>query len=284
MGFRLANVDGRAALVTGDGVDAEYHDLERASGGRFGPDPMAAIAGYETLAAIDATLTDRSAEGRLVDASLRAPAPRPRHVFGIGMNYADHAAETGREPPSIPVVFTKFSGSISDPGAAIPIHHEAVDYEAEAVVAIGRRAANVAAAEAWSYVAGVTGGQDISDRALQYAATPAHFDLGKSRDGYGPIGPMLVSVDLLDDPDDIAVTCTVNGEIRQSSSTSNLIFSVPTLVEYLSAILTLQPGDLIFTGTPDGVGIATGRLLRAGDVVETHIGGVGTMINHCVPA
>jgi 2-keto-4-pentenoate hydratase/2-oxohepta-3-ene-1,7-dioic acid hydratase in catechol pathway len=140
----------------------------------------------------------------------------------------------------------------------------------------------VGAEHAWDHVVGVTGGQDVSDRALQFAARPPHFDLGKSRDGYGPIGPVLVSVDSLADRDDIAVECRVNGEVRQRSSTAELIFAVPALIEYLSSILTLYPGDLIFTGTPDGVGMSSGRLLRPGDVVETRIGGVGSMTNRCV--
>ena len=122
----------------------------------------------------------------------------------------------------------------------------------------------------------------MSDRALQFAAKPPHFALGKSRRAYGPIGPVLVSVDSFADPDDIAVGCAVNGEQRQRSSTRHLIFDVPHLVEYLSSVLELLPGDVIFTGTPDGVGMASGALLRPGDTVETHIGGVGTLTNRCV--
>ena len=146
---------------------------------------------------------------------------------------------------------------------------------------IGTAGRDIDPADAWDHVAGVTCGQDISDRALQFAAKPPHFDLGKSRDGYGPIGPVLVSPDLLDDRDAVGITCDVNGERRQDATTSQLIFDVPALVAYLSSILTLAPGDLIFTGTPDGVGMVDGRLLKPGDVVTTTIEGVGTMVNHC---
>jgi 2,4-didehydro-3-deoxy-L-rhamnonate hydrolase len=279
MTFCLANVDGRAALVRGD----LYYDLEALSSGALGPDPMQAISASAELHALSDRAREATSTGRLVDARLRAPVPRPTNVFGIGLNYADHAAESGIEIPTTPVVFTKFPSCIAGPGSPVAIPNEAIDYEAEVVVVIGTGGADIPAAEAWDHVAGITGGQDISDRALQFAANPAHFDLGKSRDGYGPIGPVLVSVDTLDDPDDIAVECRVNGEVRQESSTRHLIFSVPTLIEYLSAVLTLQSGDLVFTGTPDGVGMATGRFLGVGDVIETRIGGVGTMTNDCVP-
>ncbi len=278
MTFRLANVSGRAALVDGD----HYHDLEAVSGGALGPDPMAAIAAFTQLHAIAAGLDPAAATGLLADATLLAPVPHPINCFGIGLNYADHVAESGMETPAAPVVFTKFPSCIAGPGAEVPIPNEAIDYEAEVVVVIGTGGANIAPADAWSHIAGVTGGQDISDRALQFAAKPPHFDLGKSRDNYGPIGPVLVSVDAFDDPDDIPLECLVNGETRQSSSTKNLIFTVPVLVEYLSSVMTLQAGDVIFTGTPDGVGMATGNLLQAGDVIETRVAVVGSMTNPCV--
>jgi len=278
MSFRLANVAGRAALVEGD----HYFDLEAASEGAFGPDPMAAIGGFGALHEVAASLGGRTPTGTLRDAALESPVPAPISCFGIGLNYADHVAESGMERPTVPVVFAKFPTCIAGPGAEVAIPNGAIDYEAEVVVVIGTGGHHIAAKDAWSHIAGVTGGQDISDRALQFAASPPHFDLGKSRDGYGPLGPVLVSVDAFDDPDDISVECRVNGDTRQSSSTRHLIFSVPVLVEYLSSILTLQPGDVIFTGTPDGVGMASGKLLQPGDVIETRIGTVGSMTNPCV--
>lgn len=277
MTFRLANIDGRAALV--DGEDNTY-DLEAVSGGVLGADPMAAVAAHRELGRIDLGAAEPT--GSLASAVLGPPVPRPTNCFGIGLNYRSHVAEASMEEPTTPVVFTKFPSCIAAPDTDIEIVGGAIDYEAELVVVIGDGGRRIAAADAWDHVAGVTGGQDISDRALQFAATPPHFDLGKSRDSYGPIGPVLVSVDSFDDPDDIALSCTVNGEERQRASTAQLIFSVPTLIEYLSEILTLQPGDLIFTGTPEGVGMASGNLLADGDVIVTTVEGVGTFTNRCV--
>ncbi|MFP5321743.1 MAG: fumarylacetoacetate hydrolase family protein [Acidimicrobiia bacterium] len=279
MTFRLANVDGRAVLVDGDA----YHDLEACSGGAVGPDPMAAVAAHGRLHELAAGLADRTPEGRLADVELGPPVPRPTNVFAIGLNYRAHAAESGMaDEPAAPVVFTKFPTCICAPGTDVALEAESVDYEVELVVAIGTGGRHIAAADAWSHVAGVTAGQDISDRALQFAAKPPHFDLAKSRDTYGPIGPVLVSPDAFDDPDDITLTCEVNGERRQHASTSDMFFGVPALIEYLSGILTLRPGDLIFTGTPDGVGMARGQLLRPGDVITSTVEGVGTFTNRCV--
>ncbi len=278
MTFRLANVDGRAALVR----DEHWFDLETLSDGTLGSDPMAALRATARLHELDAGLDGVEPSGRLADAVLGAPAPRPGNCFGIGLNYRSHAAESGVAAPKVPVVFTKFPSCISAPLADVVLESEHVDYEVELVVVIGDGGKDIPADRAWQHVAGVTIGQDISDRALQFAATPAHFDLGKSRDTYGPMGPVLVSPDCFDDPDDIALACSVNTEPRQAARTSELIFPVPALVEYLSSILTLQPGDVIFTGTPDGVGMATGNYLRPGDVITSTVEGVGTMTNRCV--
>lgn len=278
MTFRLANVAGRAALVDGDAV----HDLEAASAGALGPDPMAAVAAHRRLHDLAPGLADRTPETTLAAAHLGPPVPRPRQVFGIGLNYADHIAESGVPTPEVPVVFTKFAGCIVGPTDDVVLHGDMDDWEAEVVVVIGTTARRVAAADAWSHVAGITAGQDVSDRALQFAASPPHFDLGKSHDTYGPTGPVLVSPDALDDPDDIALSCTVNGREVQRSSTRHLLFGVPALIEYLSGVLTLHPGDLVFTGTPSGVGMATSTFLAPGDVVVTEVAGVGTMTNRCV--
>ena len=183
--------------------------------------------------------------------------------------------------PPVPVVFAKYPSCITGPTADVELRSEHADYEAELVVVIGRTGRDISAADAWDHVAGVTAGQDMSDREVQFAAKPPHFGLGKSRDGYGPIGPVLVSPDGLADRDALVITCDVNGERRQTGSTADLIFDVPALVEYLSGILTLEPGDLIFTGTPEGVGLARGVFLAPGDVVTTTIEGVGTMTNVC---
>lgn len=276
MTFRLTNVEGRASLVDGD----HHFDLETATGGRLGPDPMAAVEAFRTLHEVD--LTGLEPTGSMGDATLGPPVPAPTNCFGIGLNYKSHVAEAAMDLPTAPVVFTKFPSCLAPPDADVVLVGDAVDYEAELVAVVGQGGRDISAADAWDHVAGVTAGQDISDRALQFAANPPHFDLGKSRDTYGPIGPVLVSPDSFSDPDDIAVECSVNGDLRQSASTAQLIFPVPYLIEYLSAIMTLRSGDLIFTGTPEGVGIATGDLLRPGDVIATTVSGVGTITNRCV--
>ena len=277
MGFRLATIDDRAALID----DSSYHDLATISGGDLGPDPMEAIGRVDTLHELGGRLSEFEPTGSLDDVVLGPPVPRPRNSFAIGLNYRSHVAEADMEVPEVPLVFTKFPSCIVGPTADVELRSGTADYEAELVVVIGKEGRDITAADAWDHVAGVTAGQDISDRALQFAAKPPHFDLGKSRDGYGPIGPVLVSPDLLADPDALAITCDVNGERRQDGTTAQMIFDVPALVAYLSSIATLVPGDLIFTGTPDGVGMVQDLFLRPGDVVTTTIEGIGTMVNHC---
>lgn len=273
MGFRLGNVDGRAVLVEGDGV----FDLERVSEGRLGPGARAAIAGHAVLHEIAAGLAGQQPDRTLADVTLGPPQPDPWQVFAIGLNYRGHAAETGKALPEAPLVFTKFPGCLTGPVATVEMASDTTDYEAELVVVIGDTVRNVAAADAWNVVAGLTIGQDLSDRELQNAGERPQFSLAKSHDGYGPTGPLIVSPDLLDDPDALDVRCLVNGEQRQSDTTHNLIFTVPVLVEYLSRMMTLHAGDLVFTGTPEGVGLATGNYLRSGDVVHTTIAGLGEL-------
>ena len=207
--------------------------------------------------------------------------PRPRNVFAIGLNYRDHAAEGNMELPENPLVFTKFPSCLADPDADVVLRGRAVDYEGELVVVIGTGGRDITADDAWSHVAGVTVGQDISDRAVQFAAKPPHFDLGKSFDSYGPIGPMVVAPTAMLIDDGLRLRTSVNGEVRQDDTTASLIFDVPTLIAYLSAVCTLAPGDLIFTGTPSGVGAVDGRFLVDGDVIETTIDGIGTIRNRC---
>ena len=221
-------------------------------------------------------------DGSVADTELDAPIPRPRQVFGIGINYADHAAESGIQAPPAPLTFTKFPSSIAGPTSDVPLSGEMVDWEVELVVVIGRNCAYVPAEEAWDVVAGLTLGQDISDRLVQMTGTPPQFSLGKSFPSYAPIGPAVVSVDGLADPMDLALWCDVSGERMQDSRSSHLIFTIPTLVAYLSSICTLEVGDLIFTGTPDGVGMARGRFLAAGDVIVSGAEGIGELRNTCV--
>jgi 2,4-diketo-3-deoxy-L-fuconate hydrolase len=278
MGFRLANVNGRAVLVHGE----HYTDLATHSSGALGPDPMAALARPDLLTELTDGLDESSVTGLLADVVLGPPVPRPQKSFGIGLNYQAHADEGGVEPPASPLVFTKFPSCLVGPTADVEIRSGGCDYEGELVVVIGEGGRDITIDDAWNHVVGVTIGQDISDRPAQFAAKPPHFDLGKSFDTFGPIGPVLVSTDELSDRDALHIVCEINGEVRQDGNTSDLIFDVPTLVSFLSSVTTLATGDIIFTGTPEGVGMAQGKWLADGDVITTTIDGIGTMTNRVV--
>ncbi len=278
MTFKLANVGGRAALVR----DGSFYDVERISGGAVGSDLMDAIAVGDRLHELASGLAGHAPDGSLEGHVLGAPVPRPRNSYGIGLNYRSHAAESNMDLPQNPLVFTKFPSCIVGPDSDVELRTENGDYEVELVVVIGKGGRDIPEDQAWTHILGVTCGQDISDRRLQFATKPPHFDLGKSRDTYGPIGPLLVSPDHYDDPTQIDLSCSVNGEPRQADNTRNLIFSVAQLVAYLSSISTLVAGDLIFTGTPEGVGMVNKNYLKPGDVILSTVEGVGTMTNRCV--
>ncbi|MFT6435176.1 MAG: 2-keto-4-pentenoate hydratase/2-oxohepta-3-ene-1,7-dioic acid hydratase in catechol pathway [Candidatus Azotimanducaceae bacterium] len=181
--------------------------------------------------------------------------------------------EASMQIPPAPMVFTKFPSCITGPTANVEMRSDYVDFEGELVVVMGKTAKDVAVDDALEHVAGLCVGQDISDRPAQFTSTPAQFNLGKSFDTYGPIGPVLVSLDQIDEHSTLMLTTEVNGDIRQQDSAKDLIFDVPYLVSYLSQILTLQPGDIIFTGTPGGVGVMAGRFLKDGDIIKTSIEG-----------
>lgn len=276
--FRLVNVDGRAALEH----DGHHYDLATLSGDATLADPIACVARHAELHTLAERCATATPQGALADAALRAPVPAPRQCFGIGLNYLDHAGESGVDLPPAPLTFTKFPSCIAEPDADVPLSGSMVDWEVEIVAVIGREVTNVPVARAWDAVAGLTLGQDISDRAVQLTGTPPQFCLGKSFPAYGPIGPAVVSIDAFDDPDDIALWCDVAGERMQEARSSSLIFSVPTLVAYLSSICTLYPGDLIFTGTPSGVGMARGRFLAPGELIVSGADVIGELRNTCV--
>jgi len=280
--MRFGNIGGRLQLV----VDGGLVDVESASGGRLPADPLAALDEWDAV--IDWARSSGggsgSAPGGLVAAALQAPVPRPRQVFGVGLNYRAHVAEgAARDVPEEPAVFTKFPSCIAGPTSDIPVGSESVDWEVELAVAVGRIARRVSADHAWDHVAGVMVGQDISDRDVQ-RRPPAQWSLAKSFAGFGPTGPLLVTPEELPDRDDLELGCSVNGEEMQKARTSDLIFPVPELVSRLSHIVTLWPGDLIFTGTPSGVGFARTppRFLRPGDVVTSYVEGIGELRNPCV--
>lgn len=280
MGMRLANRAGRAWLLDGQGCGV---DVELASGGRLPADPMAVLARWQDFMAWTQALG--ALDGEPVDPARLGPCvPRPSAVFAIGLNYRDHAEEAGLEIPKQPMVFTKFPSCLAGPRDDVVLFSDRVDWEAELVVVMGRPAEAVAEEEALASVAGYCVGQDISDRRQQFADRPPQFSLGKSRPGFGPIGPALVPLAEVPDPEDLAITCDVNGERMQDSRTRDMIFGVPALVSWLSRHCRLAPGDLIFTGTPAGVGSVREprRYLAPGDEIVTCIEGLGELRNRCV--
>lgn len=278
MSFRLANRAGRAVLLLDDGII----DLASATNGAFDADPMHALERADELARVGDRLAGAAPDMGFDPIELGPCVPRPTQVFGVGLNYRSHAAESGMALPTIPMIFTKFQSSLAGPNADIPIVSALVDWEVELVVVIGRGGRDIANEHAWAHVAGVTVGQDVSDRGVQFATNPAQFSMGKSFRNFSPIGPAVVSLDLLDDKDDLALTCDVDGSREQDVRTSDLIFDVAALIAYLSTVCELLPGDIVFTGTPAGVGVAKGRFLEVGQTVTSTIDGVGTLTNICV--
>ncbi len=275
--MKIANLSGKAHLV----VDGRLVDVEKASGGRLPADPMTLIGSLDTVGELPVP-DDAPA---LAGAVLGPPVPRPSKIVAVGLNYRGHAEESGLDIPEQPVVFAKLPSALVGPtdDIVIPGGRARVDWEAELVLVIGRRARHVAEADAWAHVAGVTGGQDISDREEQFRAL-RQFTMAKSFDTYAPLGPVLTTTDELSDPDDLAVSCTVDGDEVQSSRTGDLIFPVPQLIAWISRVCTLEAGDLVFTGTPSGVGDGRKppRYLAPGMVVGTEVEGVGSMRNACV--
>lgn len=273
--FRMGSIAGRTVLE----VDGVFHDAAKVAGDESLADPMVAVARFTELSA----LSDRAQRtGSPVAGELGVCVPRPSKVFGIGLNYRSHANESQMELPPAPLTFTKFPSCLVGPTDDVVLSGASVDWEVELVVVIGVGGRHIPRESAWKHVAGITLGQDISDRVVQTTGKPPQFSLGKSFDTYGPIGPVMVSVDSFTDPDDIGLWCDVSGERMQDARSRDLIFDVPYLVSYLSGICTLEPGDLIFTGTPDGVGMARGRLLKDGDVIDSGAEVIGTLHNRCV--
>lgn len=276
--MRLANLDGRLHLEH----DGHALALADASGGRLSSAPREVYARWaEVFSVLKGVGPARVvAEGRPYRADeLGPPSPEPSQIFAIGLNYVDHAAESGFTRPSAPVVFTKFASCLSGPVSTVSLPDGTVDWEIELVAVIGTGGRGIARADAWNHIAGLTAGQDISERTAQLAGPAPQFSLAKSHAGFAPTGPLLVTPDELAAPDDLELSCWVNDEQVQHARSSEMIFPIPELVEYLSAFVELRPGDLIFTGTPPGV--AMGRpsptYLGRGDRLRSTIEGIGEL-------
>jgi 2-keto-4-pentenoate hydratase/2-oxohepta-3-ene-1,7-dioic acid hydratase in catechol pathway len=226
----------------------------------------------------------RSGELPVVDFSevrLEPPVPRPGKIICIGLNYRDHAEESGMPIPTSPIIFSKFNTCVIGSGEAIriPQGSEKVDYEAELAVVIGRRAKSVTAADAMDHVFGYTNFNDVSARDFQFA--DGQWQRGKSCDTFAPIGPYVVTKDEVPDPHKLKIQFRLNGATLQDSNTGQLIFNIPELIEFLSRSITLEPGDVIATGTPPGVGFARKPpiFMKTGDIAEVEIEGLGVLSN-----
>jgi 2-keto-4-pentenoate hydratase/2-oxohepta-3-ene-1,7-dioic acid hydratase in catechol pathway len=241
----------------------------------------------EALMSDDEALAKANEKGWLVparDAYWFAPVPRPGKLICIGLNYKDHAAESKMAIPENPVVFSKFSTSVIAPGepVVLPPQSKQVDYEAELAVVIGRRAKNVSADRAYDYVLGYTAVNDVSARDFQFA--DGQWQRGKSCDTFAPMGQTIITTDQIPDPHKLSIKLILNGQTMQDSNTDQLIFGVPRLIEFLSETIALEPGDVIATGTPAGVGFARNPpvFLKAGDQMEVLIEGMGGLGNPVV--
>jgi 2-keto-4-pentenoate hydratase/2-oxohepta-3-ene-1,7-dioic acid hydratase in catechol pathway len=217
----------------------------------------------------------------LADVEVAASVPAPGKIICIGLNYRDHAEESGMAIPTKPVIFSKFSSCIIAPNESIIVPDESTqtDYEAELAVVIGRRASNVKREDAMNYVFGYANFNDVSARDFQFA--DAQWQRGKSCDTFAPIGPFVATTDEIPDPQDLSIKFRLNGETMQDSRTKQMIFGIAELIEYLSRYFTLEPGDIIATGTPPGVGFARKPpvFLKNGDVAEVEIEGLGVLSN-----
>lgn len=273
--MRTAVSNDRLTLVTDQGLV----DVEATSKGAFSSDPMAAFEHWSAL--IDwASALDLST-AILAMGEIDGPAvPAPSQVFGIGLNYRLHALESGLPIPQTPLVFTKFPSSVAPARGNVTLYTDSVDWEVEVAVVMGERVRDVGREDAWGAIAGLTLAQDFSARDVQLtpAGTP-QFSLGKSFAGFLPLGPLVATPDEFDDVADIHLWCEIDGERVQDGRTDDLVFPVPVLIEYLSSVVELRPGDVVLTGTPSGVGFGRSpqRFLRPGETVVTGMDVVGEM-------
>jgi 2-keto-4-pentenoate hydratase/2-oxohepta-3-ene-1,7-dioic acid hydratase in catechol pathway len=283
--MKLGSIGGRAAILLEDG----FIDIAQASGGRFSACGDDLIPELEALRAWYAAERPAPGDPRGLaelgetPSLLDPPLTRPRQIFAIGLNYRSHAEEVAMELPATPMVFTKFASAITGPGSPIALPPGTVDWEVELVAVIGTGGRDIAPEQALSHIGAYCVGQDLSERSGQLADRPPQFSLAKSHRGFAPIGPWLTTADEVGNVQDLAIACRIDGETVQQARTSMMLFDLPTLVSYLSSVCELYPGDLIFTGTPEGVGLSRTppRFLRAGETLYSSIEGLGQLVNPC---
>lgn len=270
-------------------VDGKVINLAQASEGKLPNDMRAFVEMGDAALAQAQAIVDKGAGSDAIaesDVKLLAPIRNPSKVIAIGLNYMDHVRESGGQVPSLATMFCKYPSSIIGPGEAIrwdPSLTQKVDFEAELALVIGKRASKVREEDAYDYILGYLNCHDVSARDLQLEKGD-QWIMGKSLDTFCPLGPYLVTKDEIPDPHNLSIKCLVNGEALQDSSTNELIFKIPYLIAYLSRGITLEPGDVITTGTPDGVGAFRKPpiFLKDGDVVTVEVEGLGQLTNPCV--
>jgi 2-keto-4-pentenoate hydratase/2-oxohepta-3-ene-1,7-dioic acid hydratase in catechol pathway len=267
----LLSDNGLVTDLTGAGFASLLDLIEAGSEGRAKAEKFAASA-------------SKDQQHPLEKIKLLAPIPRPRKLICVGLNYRDHAAETGSEIPSVPTIFNKFATAVVGPGANIvlPKVSKSPDYEAEFAFVIGRGGRQIAAADWERHVFGYTIVNDVTARDYQRATT--QWLMGKTFDTFAPMGPWITTADAIADPHALDIQIEINGELLQNSNTRELIFKVPDLIAFLSSVFTLEPGDIVSTGTPAGVGVARKpqRFLRPGDDVVVKIPAIGELRNPVV--
>ena len=283
--MRLANLDGRATIVTELGIV----DVARASNGAFSASIDKCIAQLDLLrkwfvSARPQPTADTTPDELMGDPRLGPVVTAPQQIFAIGLNYRMHAAEMGLTIPEQPMVFTKFVSALCGPNDQLPIPGPTTDFEAELVVVIGKTVRNVSVADAASVIAGYCVGEDYSERTLQMKGAPAQFSIGKSFRNFAPIGPWLTTSDQIVDPNDLRISTEVNGMRFQDSSTNDMVFTIPELVSYVSSVCELRTGDLMFTGSPHGVGLGHKPpvFLKPGDEIVTTIENLGSIRNRAI--
>ncbi len=280
--MRIANLNDRATVLL---PGARCYDIATESRGAYGPDITTVYENWSAFLAWSSAHEPSSTVPYSEDA-LKPVSPAPRQVFAIGLNYSDHAAETGlavnRE---FPPVFAKWQSSLARPHGTVAVPEDShVDWEVELVVVMGKQARDVSRTQAMDYVAGFTVGQDYSDRKVQFVGQAPQFGLAKSFAGFSPVGPALVTADEAGDLTSNRITCEVDGVLKQDGTLGQMIFPVTEIIEILSRIVTLYPGDLIFTGTPSGVGFGRSprEFLKPGQRVVSTIEGIGRISQNVV--
>ncbi|MEI9886262.1 MAG: fumarylacetoacetate hydrolase family protein [Rhizomicrobium sp.] len=269
--YESGGAESTGIVVEGGIVDAAKHGLPK--------DMIALIAGWPALKAKAAEAAKAKPDCALDQVRLKAPVPRPQKVMAIGLNYADHIAESGAQTPEKQIWFAKLNNSINGPHdpIQIPKVSKAIDWEAEMVFVIGKRCRHVPKDKAHEVIFGYACGNDVSVRDWQFHT--AQWLVGKSFDTHAPIGPWIVTADEIGDPHTLGIRCLVNGETRQNSNTRNLVFNCFDQIAYLSQAMTLEPGDMVFTGTPGGVGqsMKPPQFLKVGDTVRVEIDRIGAI-------